>query len=85
MRPSACSALVPPSLKADVPPVAMPTASAAAGDVWTALDGQTGRLDTANTYKRAALEVIEGCEARDAAATERINAPWWKRPFLRDR
>lgn len=80
--PTACSSLVGPSLRADVAPVAMPAADATAGDLWTAFDGQTGRLDTANTNRRAVLEVIEGCEARDAATVERLNAPWWSRPFL---
>lgn len=79
---SACSALVPPSLKADVAGVDLPPADATAGDVWQAFDGQTGRLDTANTFKRAALETIERCEARDQAAAERISAPWWRRAFL---
>lgn len=80
--PTACSSLVGPSLRADVPPVAMPAVDATAGEVWTALDGQTGRLDIANSNRRAVLEVVEGCEARDAATVKRLNAPWWKRPFL---
>ena len=60
----------------------MPAADATAGDLWTAFDGQTGRLDTANTNRQAVLEVIEGCEARDAATVKRLNAPWWQRLFL---
>ena len=80
--PTACSSLVGPSLRADVPPVAMPAGDATAGDVWTALDGQTGRLDIANNNRRAVLEVVEGCEVRDAATVQRMNAPWWRRPFL---
>ena len=79
---SACSSLVGPSLRADVPPVPLPPADATAGDLWTALDGQTGRLDTANTYRRAALETVELCEARDAATIKRLTSPWWQRPFL---
>lgn len=74
--------MVAPSLRADVAPVDLPTDNATAGEVWTAFDGQTGRLDVANTYKRAALETIERCEARDAAAVKRLNAPFWQRPFL---
>ena len=46
-----------------------------------AFDGQTGRLETANTNRKALVEVIERCEARDAKAAERIVAPWWKRLF----
>jgi hypothetical protein len=80
--PTACSSLVGPSLRGDVPPVEMPSVEAMAGEVWTALDGQTGRLDIANTNRRAVLEVIEGCESRDAATVERLNAPWWRRLFL---
>lgn len=55
----------------------MPAADADAGEVWTALDGQTGRLDTANTYRRAVLETVEQCEVRDAKTVARLNAPWW--------
>jgi hypothetical protein len=80
--PTACSSLVGPSLRADVAPVDMPTGDATAGDLWTALDGQTGRLDIANSNRRAVLEVVEGCEARDAATVKRLNAPWWRRLFL---
>lgn len=80
--PSACSSLVSPVLRADVGPVEMPSRQATGGEVWTALDGQTGRLDTANDYKRAALQTIELCEQRDAAAVKRLNAPFWQRPFL---
>lgn len=73
-----CSSLVPSSLRADVPPVDLPPVNATAGDVLVALDGQTGRLDTANAFKSAGLQIIEGCEARDAAAVKRITRPWWK-------
>jgi len=66
-----------------VEPVDLPPAEATAGQVWTAFDGQTGRLDVANTYKRAAIETVEACERRDAAAIARLKAPWWKRVFMR--
>lgn len=49
----------------------LPPLDADAGEVWIALDGQTGRLDSANTNKRAVLEVVERCEQRDAAALEK--------------
>lgn len=75
---SACSSLVGPSLRADVPPIDLPPAAATAGDLWVALDGQTGRLDTANTYKKAILETVQACEARDAASVKKIMRPWWK-------
>lgn len=78
IAPSACSSLVGPSLRADVAPVDLPPEDATAGDLWTAFDGQTGRLDTANTFKRAIIETVERCEARDQAVTERYQRPWWK-------
>ncbi len=43
---------------------------------------QTGQLDKANGRFRDGIGIIERCEARDAAAVRRIEAPWWKRPFL---
>ena len=46
------------------------------------LDGQTGKVDTANDFKRAAIETIERCEVRDASAVKRLNAPFWQRPVL---
>lgn len=58
-----------PSLRADVAGVEIPPIEASAGEIWTALDGQTGRLDQANDSRRAVLEVIERCEARDREAT----------------
>lgn len=78
-----CSSLVGDDLKADVAGVDLPSPDASAGDLWGAFDGQTGRLDTANGYKRAGFQTIERCEARDRAAAARISAPWWKRPFLK--
>lgn len=77
-----CSSLVADELRRDVPGVEMPAENAVAADVWIAFDGQTGRLDQANAYKRAALETVEKCEARDRVITDRLQAPWWKRPFM---
>lgn len=75
---SACSSLVPGSLRADVAPATLPTPTATAGDVWIALDAQTGRLETANAYKTAAIQIVEACERRDREAAARITAPWWQ-------
>lgn len=75
--PSACSSLVGPSLRADVEGVDLPPLDADAGEVYIALDGQTGRLDTANLNKRAVLEVVERCEARDQAAVTQRS--FWQR------
>ena len=51
--------------------VDIPGDTATAGDLWTALDGQTGRLDVANGRTADALDLIARCEARDAAAVKR--------------
>jgi hypothetical protein len=75
---SACSSLVPSSLRADVPSVLLPGVGSNAGDIWTALDGQTGRLDVANANKTAALEIVTGCEKRDAAAVRRLTRRWFE-------
>jgi hypothetical protein len=50
---------------------------------WAAFgDAQTGRLDTANRYGGAGLDVIERCEARDKDAAERLQRkPFWRRLF----
>jgi len=76
--PSACSALVGSSLRDDVPGVPLPPLDATAGDMTAAFDGQTGRLDTANRNRRAVLETIENCEARDRAVVEHLTRPWWR-------
>lgn len=60
----------------------LPAADATAGQLWVAFDGQTGKLDIANTYKRAALETVDQCEKRDADLIAKLKAPWWKRPFM---
>lgn len=75
---SACSSLVGPTLRADVGPVEIPGPAATAGDLWIAFDGQTGRLDQANMFRRATLEIVEACERRDREAAARITAPWWQ-------
>ena len=78
VQPTACGSLIGPSLRADVAPVDLPALTATAGDLWVAFDGQTGRLDTANNYKRAILETIAACEARDAETARRLTRPWWR-------
>ncbi|MBB5725063.1 hypothetical protein FHS97_000971 [Sphingomonas endophytica] len=42
---------------------------------WIAFgDAQTGQLDKANSYRRASLDVIRRCEARDRALDQRLKA-----------
>lgn len=62
--------------------VELPPRTANGGDVWVALDGQTGKLDQANANGEASMAIVEGCEARDAKTVARLKAPWWQRPFL---
>ncbi|TCP36560.1 hypothetical protein [Sphingomonas sp. BK235] len=40
----------------------------------TFADAQTGQLDKANAYKRASLDVIRRCEARDRAVDQQLKA-----------
>lgn len=46
-------------------------------------DAQTGQLDKSNGRHADDLEVIEKCEKRDAATVVRLQAPWWKQPFIK--
>lgn len=78
-----CSGLIADSLRQDVPGVEMPAEDASAGDLWKGLDGQTGQLDTANLFKRVAIDTVEMCELRDRAVREYLQAPFWKRWFMR--
>jgi hypothetical protein len=68
--PSACSTLIPDSWRAPVPGAELPK-----GDTvgeWVAFaDAQTGQLDKANGRTGDAIDIIERCERRDAAAVKR--------------
>ncbi len=70
---------MPSSHRTPVPPVDLPSDTALAGDLWVALDGQTGQLDRANGHTADVLEIVTACEARDAQALKRLQPPWWKR------
>ncbi|MEH3122425.1 MAG: hypothetical protein PGN16_10685 [Sphingomonas phyllosphaerae] len=37
-------------------------------------DAQTGRLETSNLYRRAALDIVRRCEARDRALDQQLKA-----------
>lgn len=45
--------------------------------MWSALDGQTGKLDTANGNGAASMQIVERCEARDAKTFAHVTRPWW--------
>lgn len=75
--------LVPDDWVKGVPSAALPTLQATSVDWQVFGVAQTGQLDKANGRTRDAMSIVGGCERRDAAVAERIAAPWWKRPFLR--
>jgi hypothetical protein len=78
-----CSALIPPSYRRPVAGTPLPPTDATAGDLWTALDGQTGRLDQANSRSADLISIAEACQARQAAVARQLaQKPWWRR-FLR--
>lgn len=59
----------------------LPPDVATAGDWIAFADAQTGRLDVANGRTRDAIEIVERCEARDAAAVQKARRGWFKRLF----
>lgn len=62
------------TLSDDVSPADLPPVDASLAD-WIAFgDAQTGQLDKANSYRRASLDVIRRCEARDRALDQRLKA-----------
>lgn len=64
-----CSTLIPSSLRADTAGAPMPERPEM-GE-WVAFgSAQTGQLSKANADKSASIEIVERCEARDAAARE---------------
>jgi hypothetical protein len=74
---------VPKSYRIPVPGADLPPLGGATVGDWVAFgDRQTAQLDKANGRTADALEIVEGCEKRDAAVTARLAAPWWKRPFM---
>ena len=73
-----CSALIPPSYRQPVAGTPLPPADADAGDLWTALDGQTSRLDEANGRAADLIAIAEACQARQAAVVRQLAPkPWW--------
>lgn len=67
---SACSSLLPNEWREGVPGADLPQA-ATVGDWIAFADAQTGQLDKANDRTRAAIGIVERCEARDAAAVKK--------------
>jgi hypothetical protein len=79
--PNDCSSLVPDSWKQGVPGVDLPGLDAAVGELWVAIDGQTGRLDQANGRTKDSIEIVERCEERDRKAVQKATQGFWSRIF----
>lgn len=78
--PSSCATLLPPEWKQGVAGADLPDGNTV-GD-WIAFgDAQTGRLDVANDRTKAAIGIVERCEARDAAAVRKATRGWLGRIF----
>jgi hypothetical protein len=73
-----CGPLVPESLRRDVPGADLPADDTAGS--WVAFsDAQTGRLDVANSNKRAVVEIVDACDRQQAAIRQALKPkPWWR-------
>jgi hypothetical protein len=69
--PNSCASLLPEDWHKPVTGIPLPGLDATVGDLWVALDGQTGKLDVANDRTASSIGIVERCEARDAAAVKR--------------
>jgi hypothetical protein len=82
---SSCADLVPSEWEDGVAGAPLPGPAADRTDWQVFGVNQTAQLSKANGRTRDAIGIVRRCEARDAAAVERLTAPWWRRPFLRPR
>lgn len=74
-----CSSLIPTGWTEPVPSAALPPADAVESDWQVFGIEQTGQLARANGRTADVLEIVKGCERRDAAAVRQITRPWWRR------
>ncbi len=73
-----CAAIIPPSYRQPVPGTPLPAADAAAGDLWSALDDQTARLDQANGRAADLIAMAQDCRDLQSQTLARLKpAPWW--------
>lgn len=78
--PNSCSTLLPADWKQGVDGADLPDGNTV-GD-WIAFgDAQTGRLDVANGRTKDAIEIVERCEERDAAAVKKATRGFFGRLF----
>jgi len=82
LAPSAgCSTLIASQWRVPVPTAVLGDTGDVTRDYQIFATEQTGQLGIANTFKAAAIETVEKCEARDAAAVKHITRPWYRRIF----
>jgi hypothetical protein len=68
---SSCLTLIPQTVKAPTPGAPLPKDDTAGQ--WVAFGhSQTGQLEQANRDKAIAIEIVEGCEARDAETVKAL-------------
>lgn len=75
-----CAAVIPPSYRQPVKPVPLLRVGALVGDVGSALDGQTAKLDQANGRTGDVIAMADSCQAHQQAvlAALKPKRPWWK-------
>ena len=61
-------------------PIPLPRLDAGKGEIATALDGQTGRLDTANGHTADVVAIADACHTRQAAVLKALQPahPAWQ-------
>ncbi len=74
-----CSSLIPAGWTEPVPSAALPPVDAVEADWQVFGIEQTGQLARANGRTADVIEVVTGCEKRDAAAVRQITRPGWRR------
>lgn len=74
-----CSSLIPAGWTEPVPSAALPPANAVEADWQVFGIEQTGQLARANGRTADVVEIVTGCEKRDAASVRHITRPWWRR------
>ena len=74
-----CAAIIPPSYRKPVAPTPLPAADAVAGDLWSALDDQTSRLDQANGHTADVIAIADACQQHQAKVIASLAPhPWWR-------
>lgn len=78
--PNSCASLLPAEWKQGVAGAPLPDGDTV-GDWIAFADQQTGKLDQANDRTKAAIGIVERCEARDAVAVKRATRGFFGRLF----